>query len=65
MTLIIRYLKGNEQHENHLEARRLVSKVVRFTMIYGVLYKRKFSGPYLKCATPKKAQYVLKKLHEE
>ncbi|RVX16976.1 hypothetical protein CK203_003423 [Vitis vinifera] len=31
---------------------------------WGHLYKRSFTGPYLRCLSPSKALYVLAELHE-
>ncbi|RVW13893.1 hypothetical protein CK203_090003 [Vitis vinifera] len=39
-------------------------QAARFTLIGGHLYKRSFTGPYLRCLGHSEAQYVLAELHE-
>ena len=39
-------------------------QAARFTIIGGHLYKRSFTGPYLRCLSHSEAQYVLAELHE-
>ena len=39
-------------------------QAARFTLIGGHLYKRSFTGPYLRCLSQSEAQYVLVELHE-
>lgn len=41
-----------------------MAKAARFTMISGVLQRRSFGGPYLKCVAPYETQLSLTKLHE-
>ncbi|KAK2997736.1 hypothetical protein RJ639_024902 [Escallonia herrerae] len=36
----------------------------RFVLVDGVLYKKSFSLPYLKCLSPKEADYALQEVHE-
>ncbi|KAK3039116.1 hypothetical protein RJ639_028862 [Escallonia herrerae] len=36
----------------------------KFTLVDGVLYKKSFSLPYLKCLSPKEADYALQEVHE-
>ncbi|KAL0312780.1 UNVERIFIED_CONTAM: hypothetical protein Sradi_5677300 [Sesamum radiatum] len=51
---IIRFLTDETTSENPKEARAMKVKAARFVMIEGVLYKRDFSKPFLKCLTPEK-----------
>nr|CAN82630.1 hypothetical protein VITISV_028132 [Vitis vinifera] len=39
-------------------------QAARFTLIGGHMYKRSFTGPYLRCLGHSEAQYVLAELHE-
>ena len=39
-------------------------KVTRYTLINGVLYKKSFTLPYLRCLSPDKVEYTLKEIHE-
>ncbi|XP_038708511.1 uncharacterized protein LOC120003565 [Tripterygium wilfordii] len=64
MISIARYIQEGTLPDDRSEARRLQSKAARFTLFGGLLYKRSYSGPLLRCVTPKQAQYVLAELHE-
>jgi hypothetical protein len=39
-------------------------KAGRFAMVNGVLYKKGFTLPLLKCISPKEGNYVLREIHE-
>ncbi|KAK3038251.1 hypothetical protein RJ639_030860 [Escallonia herrerae] len=41
-----------------------VELAARFALVDGVLYKKSFSLPYLKCLSPKEADYALQEVHE-
>ena len=45
-------------------ARKLKVQAARFTMINGVLYKRGFSRPYLRCLGLEEADYVMREVYE-
>ena len=64
MTPIIDYLQNNTLPADRNEARRVKAKAARFSIIQGKLYKRSFSGPYLRCVNSAEAKYVLTELHE-
>ena len=64
ITPIIDYLQNNTLPADRNEARRVKAKAACFSIIQGKLYKRSFSGPYLRCVNPAEAKYVLVKLHE-
>uniref|UniRef100_A0A2N9G7Y6 Uncharacterized protein n=1 Tax=Fagus sylvatica TaxID=28930 RepID=A0A2N9G7Y6_FAGSY len=64
MTLIISYLQRGTLPDNRHEARRLKVRASRFLMLQGVLYKRGFSLPYLRCLAPDEAKYVMREIHE-
>ena len=64
MTPIISYLQGGILPDDRHEARRLKLRALRFLMLQGILYKKNFSLPYLRCLTPDKAKYVLREIHE-
>ena len=59
MTPIISYLQGGILPDDRHEARRLKLRALRFLMLQGILYKKNFSLPYLRCLTPDEAKYVL------
>jgi hypothetical protein len=64
MTPIISYLQGGILPSDRHEARRLKVCASRFVMLQGILYKKGFSLPYLRCLTLTEAEYVLKEIHE-
>ncbi|KAL5835807.1 hypothetical protein ACOSQ3_015358 [Xanthoceras sorbifolium] len=64
ITPIYDYLRDDAIPSDKIEARRIKIKAARFSIIEGQLYKRSYSGPYLKCIDPVEAQQVLKDLHE-
>ncbi|RVW35267.1 hypothetical protein CK203_085864 [Vitis vinifera] len=64
MEPIIKYLETRELPNDELQANRIRIKSARCSMIGDQLYRRSYSGPYLKCLDPKKAKYVLSELHE-
>ncbi len=64
MTPIISYLQEGILPNNHHEASRIKVRASRFIMLQGILYKRNFSLPYLRCLAPAEAEYVLKEIHE-
>ncbi|XP_075515490.1 uncharacterized protein LOC142550140 [Primulina tabacum] len=45
-------------------ARKVKRRSLRFSLLDGILYKRSFSKPLLKCLGPKEADYVLREIHE-
>jgi len=65
MEPIFNYLQADVLPDDRSEARRIKAKAVKFCIIYGKLYKKSFTGPYLKCVTPREAYDVLKILHYE
>ena len=64
MTPIVRYLKEGWLLEDKTEARKIQIKVACFVIIDDVLYRQRYSLPYLRCASSEEADYVLHKIHE-
>ena len=64
MTPIISYLQRGVLPNDRHEASRLKVRASRFIMLQGILYKRGFSLPYLRCLTPTESEYVLRDIHE-
>ena len=62
---IIRYLQTRILPEEPKQAHKIQVQASHFTLIGGHLYKRSFTGPYLRCLNHSEALYVLAKLHEE
>ena len=55
MDTIVTYLKTGKQLEDKIEARILRLKVARYVLYDNKLYRRGYSMPFLKCATPCKS----------
>lgn len=47
-----------------MEARKLFVRSLRYALIDGILYKRSYVLPYLRCLRPDEAQEVLMEVHE-
>ncbi|XP_073154100.1 uncharacterized protein [Henckelia pumila] len=57
-------IEKGELPKDPKKAYQLKQRGLRFVMMEGILYKRSFAGPLLKCIGPKEAHYVLKEIHE-
>ncbi|KAK3005784.1 hypothetical protein RJ639_017385 [Escallonia herrerae] len=64
MDPIIQFLVWGTLPSEQSEARNLRAKAARFALVDGVLYKKSLSLPYLKCLSPKEANYALREVHE-
>uniref|UniRef100_A0A2N9HJR6 Uncharacterized protein n=1 Tax=Fagus sylvatica TaxID=28930 RepID=A0A2N9HJR6_FAGSY len=64
MTPIINYLEDETLPTDPVEARKLKVRCTRFALIQGILYKRGFSLPYLRCLDKAEADYVMREVHE-
>ncbi|KAK1550949.1 hypothetical protein Q3G72_027475 [Acer saccharum] len=62
---IFNYLQADILPDDRAKARKIKAKAAKFCILYGKLYKKSFTGPYLRCVTPRKAYDVLKSLHYE
>ena len=63
-TPLISNLKTGMLPDGKDAARKLKVQASRFVLIKDVLYKRGFSWPYLRCLSQKKADYVMREVHE-
>ncbi|XP_022843448.1 uncharacterized protein LOC111367003 [Olea europaea var. sylvestris] len=63
MDPLIEYLTKDKLPEDAFAARRLRARAASFAIIDGLLYKRGFTMPYLKCLRPTEAWDVLVKIH--
>ena len=61
---ITEYLRIGTLPEDPKQAHKVRVQAARFTLRGGHLYKRSFTGPYLRCLSHSEAQYVLAELHE-
>ncbi|RIA05303.1 hypothetical protein BRARA_K00404, partial [Brassica rapa] len=64
MTPIVWYLKDDILSENRNESKKIKKQAARYCLSQGVLYRRSFAGPYLRCVTPREAARILVELHE-
>ncbi|KAA3464180.1 reverse transcriptase [Gossypium australe] len=58
MTPIVHILQGINDNSEKKELPKLQRKAVRYTLLEGVLYKKRFSQPLLQCLTPSEAEYA-------
>ncbi|XP_059670871.1 uncharacterized protein LOC132316408 [Cornus florida] len=56
---IITYVRDGILPEQRDEARKIKSNAAKYGIVNNQLYRRSFSGPYLKCVTPTKARQIL------
>ena len=61
---IVAYLKTGEQPEDKTEACAFRLKAPCYVLYDGKLYRRGYSMPLLKCATPLEAKYSMREIHE-
>ncbi|GJX97273.1 reverse transcriptase domain-containing protein [Tanacetum coccineum] len=64
MTPIFKYLTDGTLPAEGNKARAVKRKSWRFSIINGILYKKSFLGPWLRCVGPLQANYVLREIHE-
>ncbi|GAV56653.1 RVT_3 domain-containing protein [Cephalotus follicularis] len=65
MTPFINCLRNGILPEDPSEARKLVYRANRYQLRDGILYKRSFSFPWLRCLAPLEVDYALREVHEE
>ncbi|GJZ32528.1 reverse transcriptase domain-containing protein [Tanacetum coccineum] len=64
MTPIYEYLAEETLSAEANKARAVQRKSQRFAVINGVLYKKSFLRPWLRCVRPLQSNYVLREIHE-
>ncbi|XP_048605619.1 uncharacterized protein LOC125583099 [Brassica napus] len=64
MTPLIRYLEAVILSEDRSKARKIKKQAARYCISQEKLFRRSFSGPYLRCVTPREAARILVELHE-
>ncbi|XP_074351881.1 uncharacterized protein LOC141691033 [Apium graveolens] len=64
MTPFINYLEKWELPEDRGKSQILKAKAAKFFLEEGLLYRRTFSSPILKCVGPEEAKYCLTEVHE-
>ncbi|KAK6123788.1 hypothetical protein DH2020_042469 [Rehmannia glutinosa] len=58
------YLTKSILPEEKIKASRIQARALGYCLIGGVLYKRAFSQPFLRCLSREEGAYVLQELHE-
>ncbi|XP_063943205.1 uncharacterized protein LOC135150603 [Daucus carota subsp. sativus] len=58
------YLQGGHLPPNADEARKLQVRALKYVLIEGVLYRKSFVIPYLRCLRPDEAREALREVHE-
>ncbi|KAH9668850.1 Ribonuclease H [Citrus sinensis] len=61
---IVSYLRDGVLPPHKLRARKIRAQASRYTMIDGVLYRRGYTLPFLRCLDDDDADYVLREVHE-
>ncbi|GKB62968.1 hypothetical protein Tco_0919154 [Tanacetum coccineum] len=64
MTPIIEYLKDGALPHDRKEASKLRIKARQYELLEGVLYRRSFLKPWLRCVGPLQADYVIREINE-
>ncbi|XP_022024666.1 uncharacterized protein LOC110925001 [Helianthus annuus] len=64
MTPIIQYLQEGILPESKAEARKIQNKALHYEMNGGILYRKSFLGPLLRCVDPQNANYLIREIHE-
>ncbi|GJZ36801.1 reverse transcriptase domain-containing protein [Tanacetum coccineum] len=64
MSPIHEYLTDETLPAKRKKARAIKRKLQRFAIINGILYKKSFLGPWLRCVGPLQSNYVLREIHE-
>ncbi|KAF8116720.1 hypothetical protein N665_0015s0091 [Sinapis alba] len=61
---LIKYPQNDILPADRNESTRIKKQAEMYCISRGRLFKRSFSGPYMRCITPKQAKMKLKELHE-
>ena len=64
MTPIVRYMKKGGLVEDKMEAKKIQIRASCFIIIDDVLYRRRYSLLYLRCANSEEVDYVLHEIHK-
>ncbi|XP_076925608.1 uncharacterized protein LOC143588516 [Bidens hawaiensis] len=64
MTPIITNLSTGILPDKKAEARKIRHKAMNYTIQDGILYRRSYLGPLLRCVDPQDANYLLREIHE-
>lgn len=62
---IYEYLHSGKLPEEKEAIRKIKRSIARFVKVDGILYKKGFAAPLLRCISLEEAQYVLAKIYED
>jgi len=63
-TNIILYLKNRLLLEDKVRAQKIKVQATRYSLLGGILYKRGYFEPLLKCLPKTEAEYIMREIHE-
>ncbi|XP_024036827.1 uncharacterized protein LOC112096866 [Citrus clementina] len=64
MDPILSYIREDILPEDRKQVRKLKCRAARYTLLDGILYRRGFTLPLLRCLDDEEADYVLREIHE-
>ncbi|XP_076916638.1 uncharacterized protein LOC143576435 [Bidens hawaiensis] len=64
MSSIIAYLSSGALPAGKAEARKIKHKALNYQLTDGILYRRSFLGPLLRCVDAEDANYLIREIHE-
>ena len=64
MDPLVCYLQDGTLPSNPKDANRIEKKAQWFTLYEGILYKKAFAQPLLRCITPGEGRKILEEIHE-
>ncbi|GJU56929.1 reverse transcriptase domain-containing protein [Tanacetum coccineum] len=63
MSAIVEYLKDGKLPDDPIAARRIRIKAPQYSLKSGILYRKGYLAPWLRCIGPNQAQYILQEVH--
>ncbi|XP_022040678.1 uncharacterized protein LOC110943234 [Helianthus annuus] len=63
MSLVIMFLQHGTLPEGKAEARKIQNNVLNYEMSDGILYRKSYMGPLLRCVDKHDAQYLVREIH--
>ena len=64
MDPLVSYLRDGTLPLNPKDVNRIEKKAQWFTLYEGILYKKAFAHPLLRCTTPDEGRKILEEIHE-
>jgi hypothetical protein len=61
---VVQYLRNRSLPEDKLLPHKVKMRLARYALIGGLLYRRGYTEPLLKCLISSEAEYMLKEIHE-